>query len=277
MADPADEPTDADLEVRLRQVHELVGSHQEAMSEASRERTELITELIARRYTQQKLADIIGTSRANIGKLIARGPQVERALLGTGRLTVAVGSKTEAGKPPGAGEPVTSHGALAAYELIADTARAYGLDAAMEKIPPDGGHDIRLSRPNLIVIGSPRILPLLRQVLEADEHLGFGEQDGVWHLTEHGRALRSPRDRGEPRDYAYAGRLPRTDGRGTFLYLAGIHAQGTHGAALWLTENVKEIYEQVKQRRWSVLVECTYHPDTKAIESTARLTEIYTD
>lgn len=43
-----------------------------------------------------------------------------------------------------------------------------------------------------------------------------------WYLVDQtaGVDYRSPRNSGESRDYGYIGRLPRPDGRGTFLYLA---------------------------------------------------------
>jgi hypothetical protein len=50
---------------------------------------------------------------------------------------------------------------------------------------------------------------------------------------------------------------------------------GTLGAATYLTSNVEDIYQQVKNRNWSTLIECKYDPDSKAIESTERITEIY--
>ncbi|MGH3923260.1 MAG: hypothetical protein ACRDTT_10400, partial [Pseudonocardiaceae bacterium] len=61
-----------------------------------------------------------------------------------------------------------------------------------------------------------------------------------WYLTGHDTIHRSPSDDGEHTDLAYLGRLPRTDSKGTFLYLAGIHAPGTLGAATYLTENIED-------------------------------------
>lgn len=275
--DDLDQLAEADALTRARRTSELLGSYQDWVNELSRMRREALEELIAEGQTRRDLARLLGLTVSRVGQLLTSGPQVERALLGTGPLIVAIGGKPEEGKDPGEGSPMVSHEASEAYELIARTARAYGLDVSRETVPSDNGHQLRLSRPDLIVIGSPRILPLMRQVLEADENLGFGEEGGRWHLLDQGRVLWSPRDTGEPRDLAYIGRLPRTDGRGTFLYLAGIHAQGTLGGATWLTENVKEIYDQVKNRRWSVLVECSFDEDSRQITSTSQLTEIYTD
>lgn len=270
----------ADALTRARRTSELLGSYQDWVNELSRMRREALEELIAEGKTRRDLAKLLGLTVSRVGQLLTTGPQVERALLGTGPLTVAIGGKPEEGKPLGEGYTMVSEAASAAYELIATTARSFGLDATREDVPPGDGLQLRLTRPNLVVIGSPRILPLLQQVLKADDHLGFDSEtiDAIprWHLTEHGRVLRSPRDSGEQRDYAYIGRLPRMDGKGTFLYLAGIHAEGTLGAATWLTDNVKEVYEQVKNRPWSVLTECSF-ASSMEITATSQLTEIYID
>ncbi len=265
--------TSDDKLTEVKHVSELVTHHQERGAEYSRRRRELLSELVADGYSQGELAKLLGMTRGRVGQLLSSGPKVERALLGSGTLTVAVGGKWEAQKVnPSA---VISQEALAAYKLIADAAASYGLTAEYEVVPPPGM--VRLNRPNLIVLSSPRLLPLVGQVLEADTNLGFSSGGQGWYLTEQatGQVYRSPSDSGEPADYGYIGRLPRPDGRGSFLYLAGIHAMGTLGAAHHLTNNVDELYQEVKNRRWSALIACRYHPDTRVIESTERVTPVY--
>lgn len=255
--------------------HELANDLEAAAAEARRFRTEAINRLVSNGRSQGAIAKQLGLTRARVGKLLDSGPRPERALLGTGKLTVSIGSKWEASKPSGEPVPTTSHEASKAYDLIAKTARDYGLDAERNDVPPPG-NDLRLNVPNLVVIGSPRILPLMSQVLEADPHHGFGSSARGWHVTDHGEVLRSPHDedKGAFADYAYIGRLPRIDGKGTFLYLAGIHPPGTLGAAIYLTEHIAEIYEEVKRGRWSVLVKAEYDPDTREITSVEPLTQI---
>jgi hypothetical protein len=275
-----DELAAQDAGTRLLRANELLSSYQDWVNELSRMRREAIEELIAGDMSRKDIAAMLGVSVTRVGQLLAAGPQPERALFGTGPITVAIGAKPEAGKSEEDGSDMLSVEAAAAYDLISEAAHGYGLKTTREPVRPKNGHQLRLNRPNLIVVGSPRILRLMEQVLAADRHLGFGyevTEDGKekWHLTEHGRVIRSPRDGKQPGDYAYIGRLPRTDGRGTFLYLAGIHAEGTLGAATFLTSNVKEIYDEVKGKTWSMLVQCHWHPKTKAIESADRLTEIY--
>lgn len=258
---------------RAKRASELVTLRQEQGAEASRVRRELLTELVADGYSQGDLARALGMTRGRVGQLLTSGPKPERALLGTGALTVAVGGKWEAQKVnPSA---VISAEALAAYQLIADTAAAYDLRAEYEVVPPPGM--VRLNRANLVVLSSPRLLPLVGQVLEADANLGFSSGGQGWYLTEQatGQIYRSPSDSGEPADYGYIGRLPRPDGKGTFLYLAGIHAMGTLGAVHYLTNNVDELYQEVKSRRWSALIACRYDADTREIESTERITPVY--
>lgn len=268
--------TDLDAKARAKRVGELLTRHQDIVSELSRIRREALNELIDAGVTRKELAEELGMTRARVGQLLSSGPQPERALLGTGTLTVAIGQKKEGPKRSTVTTPVLSAPMAAACDLITKTAADYGLDVIKDPIPPDNGDRLRLNRPNLIVMGSPRVLRLMEQVLHADRNLGFGEEDNLWYLTERGSIYRSPSDDDEPVDYAYIGRLPRTDGRGTFLYMAGIHAMGTLGAATYITSNLEELYAQVKMRRWSALIECHYDSDHN-ITAVDRLTEIYFD
>jgi hypothetical protein len=263
-----------DAVTRARRSGELVANLQATVEELSRLRREALNELVSEGYTQGELAKLLGMTRGRVGQLLTSGPKPERALLGTGALTIAVGGKHEAQKTqPSA---MVSTEALQAKDLIADAAASYNLKADYEVVPPPGM--VRLNRPDLVVIGSPRLLPLVGQVLEADTNLGFGSGAQGWYLVEQatGKIYRSPSDNGAATDYAYIGRLPRPDGRGTFLYLAGIHAMGTLGAAHYLTGNIEDLYQQVRNRRWSALVECRYDPDSRAIEATERITPVYT-
>ncbi|WFE65464.1 hypothetical protein [Micromonospora sp. WMMD714] len=121
------------------------------------------------------------------------------------------------------------------------------------------------------------ILPFVGQVVAADTRFGFRADDDGHYLVNHqtSEAFRSPSDSGEPVDYGYLGRLPRPDGRGTFLYLAGIHAMGTLGVARYLHDHLDELYREVKNRRFSLLVACTYDPRKRTIEKVEALTSIH--
>jgi hypothetical protein len=92
----------------------------------------------------------------------------------------------------------------------------------------------------------------------------FGAVHG-WYIADRTaqQQYRSPQDRGVFTDYGYIGRLPKPDGRGTFLYLAGIHSQGTLGAAKYVADNLLILYRQMKTRRFSAVVACSYNPDAR--------------
>ena len=258
---------------RARKASDLIDEHQAAVTELSRLRREALDELVSGGMTHAQIASVIGMTRARVGQLLSSGPRPERAMLGSGPLTVAVGGKFEADKK----DPyaVVSAEMLAAYERLAALARGLGLKAEYEVVPPPGM--VELNRTNLIVLGSPRILPFVGQVLAADPKLGFGTDDGGLFLVNRqtGQTYRSPSDNGEPADYAYLGRLPRPDGRGNFLYLAGIHAMGTLGAAQYLEDHLDELYREVKNRRFSLLVACTYDKRKGSITAVEALTPVY--
>jgi predicted XRE-type DNA-binding protein len=255
-------------------VNQLIDEYQAAIGELSDLRRETLRELLAAGMPQMAIADMLGISKSRVSQLLSAGSRPERAFLGTGAVTVAVGGKLEAGKAdPGA---VVSSESFGGYEVLADLARSVGLDVAYEVVPPPG--HVHLNRANLIVMAGPRLLPFLDQVLEADRHLGFGTDQHGWYLLDKdtGTEYRSPIDRGDPGDYAYLGRLPRPDGKGTFLYLAGIHAPGNLGAAQYIADNLAELHRELKTRRFSVLISCQFDPaDRKKIVSTDRLTPLY--
>jgi hypothetical protein len=86
----------------------------------------------------------------------------------------------------------------------------------------------------------------------------------------------SPRDAGEAADFGYIGRLPRPDGKGTFLYLARTHAQGTLGAAHYVANNLVELHKEIKNRRFSTVIKWAYDPkDQRKILSSERVSPLY--
>ena len=259
---------------RALAANKLLDELQAAVNELAETRRDALKELLASGMSQKALSELLGMSKSRISQLLSAGTRPERAFLGTGKLTVAIGGKLESGKTEPGG--VISQEAFSAYETLADLARSVGLDATYEVVPPPGL--VHLNRANLIVLTNPRLLPFLSQVMEADPHLRYVVDDGGWYLIDKttGSEYRSPMDRGETADYGYVGRLPRPDGMGSFLYLAGTHAPGTLGAAHFVADNISDLYREAKNRRFSLLITCRYDPkDHKKILATERLTPVY--
>ncbi|MEV6601348.1 sigma factor-like helix-turn-helix DNA-binding protein [Actinoplanes sp. NPDC051346] len=273
MEDPSKLATIKGPRERAIAAHALIDDYQSAIGELSRLRREALEELLSSGMSQSQIADMLDMSRSRVSQLLSAGIRPERAFLGTGGLTVALGGKHEAGKEkPGA---VVSAEALAAYDRLAELARSLGLKAEYEVVPPPGF--VTLNRSNLIVACGPRLSPLVQQILESDSNIGFAKDSEGWHLIERhtGTVHRSPCDSGKNADVAYLGRLPRPDGKGTFLYMAGIHAIGTAGAAHYIENNLAELYREMKTRRFSVIVTCEFDAESRQVTSSARASQIY--
>ncbi|MEV5495544.1 hypothetical protein AB0M50_09070 [Nonomuraea fuscirosea] len=259
---------------RARTAGTMIEHHQAIVGEVSRVRREALEEMLANGMTQTQMANELDMTRGRISQLLSSGVKPERVILGTGKLTVAIGAKREANRTDPS--DTLSAESFAAFELLADTARTYGLDASYEVIPPPGL--VHLNQSNLIVLTNPRLLPFLSQVMEADPNIRYVQDETGWYLVDlnQGKEYRSPRDLGDAADYGYLGRLPRPDGKGSFLYLAGTHAPGTLGAAHYLVNNIPEIYREVKNKRFSAIIRYEFKPgDQLAKRSADRVTTLY--
>ncbi len=260
---------------KAREAGELAGTYQEAVVELSRIRREALDDLIEQGLTHGEIAEKIGTTRARVSQLLSTGPRTERAFLGAGTLTVALGGKQEAPKDSGDPGSVVATEDLQAFEALSELARSVKLTAESELVMPPGLID--LNRDNLVVICGPRLSPMINQILASDPHLSFDKDDMGWFLHDHvtGSTYRSPMNDGNPEDYAYIGRLPRPDGKGTFLYIAGIHAVGAAGVIHFLEGHMKDAYKQVRNRRFSTLIHCRFDPASNKVIESERVTPYY--
>ncbi|MEU2399839.1 sigma factor-like helix-turn-helix DNA-binding protein [Streptomyces griseoflavus] len=261
---------------RAKAAIDLMATYQGWVLELSRIRREAIEEAQASGMTQAEIASRLGVSRGRVGQLASAGPPPERAFFGTDLVTVSLGGKYEAGKAPdqNPGEVVARED-LDNFEHLRKLLNGMKLDAQYEVIPPSG--IVNLNRDNHVVVCGPRLSPIVAQVLEGDDNLRF-EKDHAWHLVDQkaGRQYRSPMDEdGSAGDYGYLGRLPRLDGRGTFLYIAGIHAIGANGVVHYLEHNLAELYREVRTKRFSTLISCRYNPESLEVLESRRVTPLY--
>ncbi len=239
---------------RAREASELLDRYQAAVNELSRIRREAVEDMISN-----------GMSHAQIA-----------VFWGTDMLTVALGGKLEAPKDAsGDLGPVVAQEDFQAYLDLSEAVKSMGLSTVHEIIQPPGM--VRLNRDNLIVICGPRLSPLIAQVIEADPNIAFDHDQQGWFLNdrESANVYRSPMDEGTPADIGYVARLPRPDSRGTFLYIAGIHAMGSSGVIHYLDHHLAEVYREVKTKRFSALVRCDFDPSTRRVSSSSLITPLY--
>jgi hypothetical protein len=269
----------ADPLARARALHQAIEHHQAEVERLAPLRVEALLELTTSGgMTQTAAGAALGISKSRMSVLL-RGTKArpERAFWAAKRsVVVAVGAKREPDKPAGRAGDMISFETLTAFEELSAAAREVGLDAELEAVPMPGVVD--LTRPGLIVLTNPRLLPGLAQVMAADPALRYAHDAGGWYIRDltTGTDYRSPQDAGEPADYGYVGRLPRPDGAGTFLYAAGTHAPGTWAAVRWLVTEYAGLYEQLRTRRWSAVVRCTLNdPYDRQLLSVERVTDVY--
>jgi predicted XRE-type DNA-binding protein len=263
-----------DPALRAKRASEMITQHQARMAELARIRREAIDDMRAAGMSQAEIAKNLGMTRGRVAQLASAGPPPERAFFGTDALTVALGTKSEAPTKSGPSGPTVSQEGFRAYQHLKELCATLSLDAEYEFIPPPGM--LRLNRDNLVVICGPRLSPLLAQVLESDPVLSFADDDDGWHIADKvtGADFRSPIDDGKPQDIGYLARLPRPDGKGTFLHIAGIHAVGSDGVVHYLSQHVSDLYSEVRTRRFSMLISCDFDPVTREIITSERLTPL---
>src|SRR5699024_6000723 len=251
---PVDIGALTDPHERVKRAHQLVNQAAQLGSEGSRLRREAIEELQAQHVSIKAIADQLGLTSARVSQLARSGPTPERALLSHdgGPVTIAMGSKAQ--DVGGSPSDMISRDATEAYESLRDALDSYSVKSSKEIVPAPGLLD--LNRDRLIVMGSPKVLPTVGQIMASDPNLAFGADEDGRYLIElkSGTIHRSPQDSGDTSDFAYIGRLPRPDGTGSFLYIAGIHAAGTHGAARYLVDNAPELHKYVKDKLFSLVV-----------------------
>jgi hypothetical protein len=258
---------------RVKLATEALAEYQDAIAELGRIRRDAVDRLRGQGLTLTEIADRAGISRARLSQVSTKRRFPERLLFTEGApLTIAVDTKQE----EGTGRTVVHQEHTAAIDAITSTAHGINVEVGgTEYITPPGMID--LNRDGLVVVCGPRRSPIIAQMLGVDERYGFEQDQDGWYLVDRftNTAFRSPEDSGQPGDYGYLGRLPRPDGRGFWLYMAGIHAPGGQGAALYLEDHLESLYRDGKTGRWSCLIQCEWDPTTRKMTNVDLLAPIH--
>lgn len=273
MLNPSEIRAIGDPMERAKKAVQVLDSLRDVENEVSRIRRSAIEELIGLGKSQASVAEALGVSRGRVSQILKSGPPAERLFFGEqGTVRVLFGAKQEAGKP--AGSYALAHADHRTLEALKALSGPLALEMESELVEPPGM--VNLSRDNIFCICGPRLSPVIQQVLETDPYLGFVNEGDAWHLVDKqsGKEFRSPQDGGEPGDVAYFGRLPRLDGRGTFLYAAGIHASGPRGVVHYLNRHLTSLFKDIGTQRFSTLIACRWD-DNGEISESKRVAEMY--
>ncbi|GIH73305.1 sigma-70 family RNA polymerase sigma factor [Sphaerimonospora thailandensis] len=244
----------------LRAATERLNAAQQEVTELARLRRRVIQELHAQGMSYAQIAEKAGLSRGRIHQIRHTGPAPEGAFLGVGSVTVI----TPLRQDPATGRSVVALDDMRAGKRLEDLARTFGLNVGTDNVTVDGHVD--LNRPGLLVICGPRMSDAMRQAYDSDPAIRWDRDDKGWLLrdTRTGQVHRSGSqlDPQQPTDSAFLGRLPRPDGKGSFLAIAGIHPNGSLGVIHLLANEIATLWGQVGDQRFSCVVSVEYEPQS---------------
>ncbi|MFC4062272.1 sigma factor-like helix-turn-helix DNA-binding protein [Planomonospora corallina] len=244
----------------LRAATERLNAAQQEVTELARLRRRVIQELHAQGLSYAQIAEKAGLSRGRIHQIRHTGPAPEGAFLGAGTVTVVTPLRHD----PAANRSVVALDDMRAGKRLEDLARTFGLTVGSDNVTVDGRID--LNRPGLLVICGPRMSEAMRTAYETDPVIRWERDEIGWLLrdTRTGQVFRSgtQTEPHQPTDSAYLGRLPRPDGKGFFLAIAGIHPNGSLGVIHFIASEIATLWGQVGDRRFSCVVGVTYDPET---------------
>ncbi|WP_285695499.1 sigma-70 family RNA polymerase sigma factor [Actinomadura sp. NBRC 104412] len=257
----------------LRAATERLAEAQQEVTELARLRRRLIQDLHAQGMSYAQIASAAGLSRGRIHQIRHTGPAPEGAFLGSGEVTVVTPLRPD----PASDRTYVALDDLTTGKRLEELARTFDLSVRYDHVSLSG--EIDLNRAGLLVICGPRMSPAMRETYEKDPVLEWDRDDVGWLLrdTRTGDTFRSGQeeDPARPYDVGYLGRLPRPDGQGSLLAIAGIHPEGSLGVVNLLTTDIGSLWGQVGTECFSVVVGTEYDPDTHEPVRTELLTPLY--
>ncbi|MGJ5826126.1 sigma factor-like helix-turn-helix DNA-binding protein [Streptomyces ossamyceticus] len=258
----------------LREVTTRLADAQQEVTELARLRRRVVQDLHAQGLSYAQIAEKAGLSRGRIHQIRHTGPAPEGAFLGRGSVVVATPLRRDDER----GRTVVAMDDVSSGKRLEDLARLYGLEVASEHVSVGG--EIDLNRDGLVVVCGPRMSQEMWDTYAQDPVLSWERaEDGPWTVMDRhtGTVYRSGQDSdpARPYDIGYLGRLPRPDGNGSLLAIAGIHTQGSLGVVQLLANDLNTLWGQVGDRRFSTLVGVEYDPETSEPQSAELLCPLY--
>ncbi|MEW2113800.1 sigma-70 family RNA polymerase sigma factor [Streptomyces sp. NPDC005474] len=258
----------------LREVTTRLADAQQEVTELARLRRRVVQDLHAQGLSYAQIATKAGLSRGRIHQIRHTGPAPEGVFLGRGAVVIATPLRRDDER----GRTVVAVDDVSSGKRLEDLARSYGLDVASDHVPVTG--EIDLNRDGMVVVCGPRMSQQMWDTYAQDPVLRWEQaEDGPWTLVDRrtGTVYRSGQDSDpkRPYDVGYLGKLPRPDGSGSVLAIAGIHTQGSLGVVQMLASDLATLWGQVGEHRFSTLVGVEYDPETSEPRSYELLTPLY--
>jgi transposase len=257
----------------LRVATERLAEAQQEVTELARLRRRLIQDLHAQGMSYAQIAQAAGLSRGRIHQIRHTGPAPEGAFLGSGAVTVVTPLRPD----PASNRTYVALDDVTTGKRLEELARTFDLSVSYDHVSLDGHID--LNRAGLLVICGPRMSPAMHEAYDKDPVIEWERDEVGWLLrdTRAGVEYRSGQEDDPPRHYdvGYLGRLPRPDGNGSFIAIAGIHPEGSLGVVHLLMTDIGSLWGQVGDDRFSVVVGTEYTTDTHEPVRTELLTPIY--
>lgn len=257
----------------LRAATKRLAEAQQEVTELARLRRRLIQDLHAQGLSYAQIAQAAGLSRGRIHQIRHTGPAPEGAFLGSGRVTVVTPLRSD----PADGRTYVALDDLTTGKRLEELARSFDLTVGTDHVQVSG--EIDLNRDGLLVVCGPRMSPAMAGVYATDPMIKWEQDEVGWFLCDShtGKVFRSGRGEDPPRPYdvGYLGRLPRPDGNGTILAIAGVHSEGSLGVAHLLATEIGNLWGSVGTDRFSAVVGTEYDPTTHEPLHTELLTPVY--
>ena len=258
----------------LRKVTSRLADAQQEVTELARLRRRVVQDLHAQGLSYAQIAEKAGLSRGRIHQIRHTGPAPEGAFLGAGAVTIVTPLRWDGAKK----RPVVAMTDMNSGKRLEELAKSYGLDVSSGHVQVSG--EVDLNRDGLVVVCGPSMSQAMSDLYAQDPVLGWEHPDGEpWALADRrtGTSYRAGADT-EPyrsHDDGYLGRLPRPDGNGSVLAIAGIHTAGSLGVVQLLSSDLNTLWGQVGERHFSTLVSVEYDPATEEPQSVELLTPLY--
>lgn len=255
---------------RIKAVHARQDSYRKAISSLAVMNRDALEELRQGGMKPAEIAKKLGITRSRMSQLLAapreHEPGPERGLIAATaktnpEITLVIAEKRENERHRPA-LVLSTHDAARKLQRLA---LGLGLEVSEDIVPANGRID--LNRDNVIVLMGPRISPVVEQVIASDPKIQWMQDDaGEWYLTDVTTGTEYHSDFDDPSRssgtcFAHVGRIRRPDGKGSFLYLGGVHAPGTAGAVKMLVRDIASLWEEVGRARWSAIARATVSED----------------